>query len=95
MAVRRADFDSVNGFNEDFEGWGKEDSELVERFYKYGLKRKDLKFRGCCYHLYHNELDRTRLNANIRLLEKTKAQRSHYCANGLDKYFTRRPDQSK
>lgn len=87
MSFYRKDIYAVNGFNEDFEGWGKEDSELVERFYKYGLKRKDLKFRGCCYHLYHKEFDRTSLGGNTRLLEKTASQSSYYCANGIDKYL--------
>ena len=87
MSFFRKDILGVNGFNEDFEGWGREDSELVERFYKYGLKRKDLKFRGCCYHLYHKEFDRASLDENTRLLEKTAAQSSYYCANGIDKYL--------
>ncbi len=86
MSFFRKDIVAVNGFNEDFEGWGKEDSELVERFYKYGLKRKDLKFRACCYHLYHRDFDRAGLEANMRLLEKTAAGTSYFCPNGMDKY---------
>lgn len=86
MSFFRKDIVAVNGFNEDFEGWGKEDSELAERFYKYGLKRKDLKFRACCYHLHHKDFDRAGLEANIRLLEKTAAGESYFCPNGMDKY---------
>lgn len=88
MSFFKKDVIAVNGFNEDFEGWGREDSELVERFYKYGLKRKDLKFRGCCYHLYHREFDRSAVDKNTRLLEKTASEGAHYCRNGLDKYFS-------
>lgn len=86
MSFFRKDIVAVNGFNEDFEGWGKEDSELVERLYKYGLRRKDLKFRACCYHLYHRDFDRAGLEANISRLEKTAAGTKYFCPNGMDKY---------
>jgi hypothetical protein len=32
------DVRAVNGFNNLFEGWGREDSEFVERLFNYGLK---------------------------------------------------------
>ena len=41
FALYRKDFLAVNGLNEDFVGWGREDSELAVRLFKYGLKRKD------------------------------------------------------
>jgi len=41
MSFFKDDILAVNGFNEDFEGWGREDSELAVRFYNYGLKRKE------------------------------------------------------
>lgn len=57
----------VNGFNQDFTGWGKEDSELVVRFYKYGLKRKDIRFRAASFHLHHPEFSRENLRSNMEL----------------------------
>ena len=87
MSFFKKDLIAINGFNEDFEGWGKEDSELVVRFYKYGLKRKDLKFRAGCYHLDHPLLSREKLEQNIDLLEKAKNENGYYCNNGLDKYI--------
>lgn len=86
MSFFRRDIFAVNGFNEDFEGWGREDSELAERFYKYGLRRKDVRFRCCCFHLYHSDFGRERLGENTRLLEETAGGGSHLCANGIDKY---------
>lgn len=83
----KKDFIAINGFNEDFEGWGKEDSELVVRFYKYGLKRKDVKFRACCYHLYHQSFSRENLKKNIALLNYAKKNDEYFCKNGLDKYL--------
>lgn len=87
MSFFKSDFLAVNGFNEDFVGWGKEDSELVVRFYKLGLMRKDVKFRLCCYHLWHEEFSRDRLKQNIALLEDAMSQEGYYCTNGVDKYL--------
>ena len=86
MSLFRQDFLAVNGFNEDFVGWGKEDSELAVRLYKQGLLRKDLKFRACCFHLYHQHYSREDLDRNIALLEAAMQSTTVYCANGVDKY---------
>lgn len=87
MSFYKKDLIAVNGFNEDFVGWGKEDSELALRFYKYGLKKKDLKFRACCYHLYHPQFSRDRLEKNIALFDKTEKQNEFFCKNGINKYL--------
>ncbi|MBI4042426.1 MAG: glycosyltransferase family 2 protein [Deltaproteobacteria bacterium] len=87
MSFFRKDLIAVNGFNEDFIGWGKEDTELAIRFYKYGLFRKDVKFRACCFHLHHPPHPRENIERNMKLVEKAIASASYLCANGLDKYF--------
>ena len=87
MGFYREDLVSVNGFNEEFEGWGKEDSELAVRFYKYGIKRKDIKFRACCYHLYHEHYSRENLDRNVGLLEGVMKSDLYYCENGINKYI--------
>ncbi len=87
MSFFRKDLIAVNGFNEDFEGWGKEDSELVVRFYKYGLRRKDIKFRAYCIHLYHTEYSRENLGGNIALLDRAISSNEFFCKNGIDKYL--------
>jgi glycosyltransferase involved in cell wall biosynthesis len=87
MSFYRKDLLAVNGFNEDFVGWGREDSELALRFYQYGLKKKDLKFRACCFHLYHQLFSRDRLEKNIELFEETEKQGEFFCKNGINKYL--------
>ncbi|HSW64682.1 MAG TPA: glycosyltransferase family 2 protein [Dissulfurispiraceae bacterium] len=89
LSIFRKDFLAVNGFNEDFVGWGKEDSELVARLYKHGLYRKDLKFRACCFHLYHKHYSRENLEKNIQLLQAS-VNAPAFCANGVDKYLNAR-----
>ena len=81
----RKDILSVNGFNEDFVTWGREDSELAERLYNKGVRRKNLKFSGIQYHLYHKEGSSN--SGNDALLQAAIDQRSAWCENGIDKHL--------
>lgn len=83
FAVFRSDLAAVNGFNEAFEGWGREDSELAVRLYRFGLWRRTHPFRAVCYHLWHPENERSRLSANDRILEETMASSRYDCDRGL------------
>ncbi len=87
MSFFKKDIIAVNGFNEDFVGWGKEDSEMVVRLFNYGVKRKDLKFRACCYHLYHEHYETDNLQKNIALLNRAQQEKNHYCRSGIDKHL--------
>lgn len=86
MACWKKDIVKVNGFNEDFVGWGREDSEFVIRMYNAGLKRKNLKFGGVAFHLYHPENSRALLDKNNDLMNKSMEEKISYCPNGLNKY---------
>ncbi|WP_300456966.1 glycosyltransferase family 2 protein [Desulfobacula sp.] len=83
MGLFREDIKAVNGFNHDFEGWGREDSELVVRLFKYGLKRKENPFKAICFHLWHHENIRKDLARNDRLLRQVMASESYVCKSGL------------
>lgn len=83
FAFFREDIYAVNGFNEGFVGWGREDSELAERFFKYGLRRKDQRFLALCFHLWHESNDMSRLQTNDALLQKTLDSPAYFCVNGL------------
>ncbi len=83
MGFPSQDIFAVNGFNQDFVGWGREDSELAARFYEYGLKRKEHPFMAVCFHLWHEENNRERLAINDSLLKKTIKSNGYVCSNGL------------
>ncbi|MCP4747096.1 MAG: glycosyltransferase [Desulfobacteraceae bacterium] len=83
MAVCKSDLISVNGFNEDFQGWGREDSELVARLYNKGLRRREHAFMAICFHLWHAANNRNRLKFNDELLELTIKNKTVRCSNGL------------
>ncbi len=87
LSLWRDDLLAVNGFNEAFEGWGKEDSELVVRLFHYGIARKDVRFQAAVFHLHHPEFDRGRLERNIRMLEEAQASGVARCERGVDQYL--------
>ena len=88
MSFWREDLIKVNGFNEAFVGWGREDSELVLRLFNNGIYRIDLDFSAIAYHLYHPENSRNKLEANDKELDLAKKEKRIYCEKGLSQYVT-------
>lgn len=68
LAIWREDFVAVNGFDEVFEGWGYEDSDLVIRLLHYGIKRKEGRFAVPVLHLWHRQNDRSGQQENYQRL---------------------------
>ena len=85
MGLFKSDLFAVNGFNEDFVGWGREDSELVARLYTYGLKRNVHPFMAICFHLWHAENSREKLAHNDEMLRKALLSNDYYAPRGLAK----------
>ena len=81
LAVWRSDLDRVDGFDADYSGWGKEDSDIIVRLLHAGVRRKDGVFATGVLHLWHAEADRSLLSANERKLsdivssDRVRAQR--------------------
>ena len=69
LAVARADLDRVDGFDITFNGWGLEDSDLVVRLLKAGVRRTDGRFATGVVHLWHPEADRSSLRRNQQMLD--------------------------
>jgi glycosyltransferase involved in cell wall biosynthesis len=83
MSFYKIDCENINGFNNDFEGWGREDSEFVARLINNGIKRKNIRFRAIQFHLWHNEYSRKSLNRNDVILERTIKNQLRWCSNGI------------
>lgn len=45
----------VNGFDESFKSWGKDDTELGTRLWNAGVKSRHVRHNAICMHLYHGE----------------------------------------
>ncbi len=83
LAVWRADLDHVDGFDADYSGWGKEDSDIIVRLLHGGVRRKDGAFATGVLHLWHQEADRSRLADNERKLAAIVAGRATRAQRGL------------
>ena len=68
LAIWRSDLDRVDGFDADYAGWGKEDSDIIVRLLHAGVRRKDGTFATGVIHLWHAEFDRSALPENERRL---------------------------
>jgi glycosyltransferase involved in cell wall biosynthesis len=68
FAVWRSDLARVDGFDADYAGWGKEDSDIIVRLLRAGVRRKDGVFATGVLHLWHAEADRSALPANEKKL---------------------------
>lgn len=69
----RTDLDHIGGFDPAYSGWGREDSDLVMRLLRTGVRRKDGEFATGVLHLWHPKAPRAQLAANDRLLEQAVA----------------------
>lgn len=91
FAFWRQDALTVNGFNEEFVGWGREDSEFTARLLNCGLIRRNIKFNALAYHLYHPFNDRAQLERNDQLLRTAVEQKLTWCKKGVSSYLRPAP----
>ncbi len=87
MSFWRKDLIKVNGYNEVFTGWGREDSELAIRLINSGLNKGFIKMGGICYHLYHNEISREQYEKNTAMMDAAIKNKIIFCDDGLNKYL--------
>jgi len=95
FSLFREDILRVNGFDNAFVGWGREDSEFVARLYNAGLKRKNLKFCAVAYHLFHPEHERDALPENDRRLRRSVEEDLVRCEDGIERFTTSAKEVSR
>jgi len=83
FAVARESLTLVGGFEEEFEGWGFEDSELAVRLINSGLRVKSLRFSSPVLHLWHPEASREKAGKNIEALKRAIADKKRAATRGL------------
>jgi glycosyltransferase involved in cell wall biosynthesis len=83
----RKDLIAINGYNEDFEGWGREDSDLVIRMGNNGIKAKRLRYAAILYHIFHKTNSKTNLELNDKIQKETIEKGITRIANGIDQYL--------
>ena len=87
MSFYKEDCLNINGFNNDFEGWGREDSEFAVRLLNSGINRKNVRFNMIQFHLWHKEATRDLLGLNDATLHSAIDNQANWCDNGISKYL--------
>jgi len=89
LGLWRDDFLSVKGFDEGFQGWGFEDSDLIVRLINNNVFHKNGRFGVPVYHLWHMEAPRDKQKSNWSSLHKTiqegrtQSQQSVFCLSDI------------
>lgn len=83
MSFWKNDLIEINGFDEQYTGWGKEDSDIVYRLIESGKKKRKLKFAAVQYHLFHKSNDRSSLLKNDHILNETISSKRTHARVGL------------
>jgi len=80
-SVSREALEAINGFDEAYEGYGREDTDVEIRLQNFGLKIKSMKGLAVQFHIWHPRRDFT--PANDSRLDDIKKNRHFRCEKGL------------
>lgn len=94
IAFWRDDLLRVNGYDEAYEGWGREDSDLTLRLGNAGVERRNLKFGAVAFHLWHRQQSRDAFDRNSERLAQARREGRVRAQRGLDQYRTSTPAAS-
>ena len=85
-AVMKSDYLKVNGYDENYNGWGEEDDDFGNRLYVAGVKGKELKTPNMQIHLWHYSDPTKKHSMNEEYYYKRKKEifsnKNYLCKNG-------------
>ncbi len=87
IAFWRDDLLRVNGYDEAYEGWGREDSDLTLRLGHAGVQRRNLKFSAVAFHLWHKQNSRHAWDRNDARLAEARRNKVVRAERGVDQYL--------
>lgn len=86
FSIHRKDLEAINGYDENFVGWGGEDEDLTLRMIKAGFRGKSVIPTARLLHLWHpNELGNRPWQEGSNVDYLYRKDIPFYCANGLKK----------
>ena len=83
MGFWLSDLVRVNGFDELYVGWGREDSDIAFRLIRAGVLRREARFAALVYHLWHPEKPEKQESKNDAILEEMMASCRMRAVRGL------------
>ena len=87
LGIWRSDFLAVNGLDERYTGWGYEDSDLVIRLIRNGVRRRDGRLATTVLHLWHQEHERVGTEQNLARLAAIQDNPAVRAELGVDRYL--------
>ncbi|WP_418509645.1 glycosyltransferase family 2 protein [Corallibacter sp.] len=76
---------NINGYNEDYIGWGYEDFDFAQRLINAGVAAKRIKHAAIQFHIYHKEAPKGDTDKGNKILSKTIQEQISVCKNGIKK----------
>lgn len=89
LGVWRDDFLRVDGLDETYEGYGREDSDLVVRLINAGVYRKEGRYVMPVIHLWHPEPDRSAWESNSASLAEVIEKGHVRARRGMSQHLLR------
>jgi len=90
-SIFKSDYVKLNGYNEDFVGWGYEDSEFAVRALRAGMTKWKLRSSAVTLHLDHGENNKrqsgVRVAHNLQMLNAIRKSGSIRCEHGLSQHL--------
>lgn len=87
FALYKEDFININGFDDNYKGWGKEDDDFGNRFYKYGGDTYPVEFEKYPIHMYHKVASSKNDSPNEEYYQKRKKEISKNNYKTINGYF--------
>ena len=85
-ALLRKNYLKVNGYDENYNGWGEEDDDFGNRLYVAGIKGKELSTFNMQIHLWHYSDPTKKHSMNEDYYYKRKKEiflnKKYFCENG-------------
>ncbi|MBN1830054.1 MAG: glycosyltransferase family 2 protein [Deltaproteobacteria bacterium] len=86
LSVWRDDLVRINGLDEEYVGWGLEDSDLVIRLIRSGVRHKTGRFAAPVLHLWHRDNDRVGFTRNQDRLDSLLRSDRVKALQGVSQY---------